>query len=356
MIERLTRLLLIAAGALVGLTVAGLIPWTQQYGFSEAFVIIIFIILGSAIGYVIGGIIGREIEGAYRALEDRLSEVAVTDIALGVVGLILGLVAAALVTTPLRFVSQPLIGLAISIGVYLGLAYTGLRVALAKRADVRRAFPRLDPGREDTTGSAPVPGPAPEPKYLDTSAVIDGRFLELMRAGLLEPPVRVPRFVLAELQTLADSADDTKRARGRRGLDLLETLRGSDHPVEVFEVDYPDQPKVDDKLMRLAAEGMGTIVTTDFNLTKVARVQDLKVVNLNEVASALRPVLLPGESLRVRVVREGKEPGQGVGYLEDGTMVVVQDGNGEVGSEAGAVVTSVLQTAAGRMIFARLEP
>jgi uncharacterized protein YacL len=356
MIERLTRLLLIAAGALVGLTVAGLIPWTQQYGFSEWFVIIIFIILGSSIGYVMGGIVGREIEGAYRALEDRLSEVAVTDIALGLLGLILGLVAAALVTIPLRFVSQPWIGLAVSIAVYIGLGYSGLRVALVKRADVRRAFPRLDPSREDPVPLAAEAQPASDPKYLDTSAVIDGRFVELMRAGLLEPPVRVPRFVLAELQTLADSADDTKRARGRRGLDLLEALRGGDHRIDVFEVDYPEQPKVDEKLMRLATDGAGAIVTTDFNLTKVARVQDLRVVNINEVASALRPVLLPGEALRVRLVREGKEPGQGVGYLEDGTMVVVQDAGGEVGSEVGAVVTSVLQTAAGRMIFSRLEP
>jgi uncharacterized protein YacL len=356
MIERLTRLLLIAAGALVGLTVAGLIPWTQQYGFSEAFVIIIFIILGSAIGYVMGGIVGREIEAAYRVLEDRLSEVAVTDIALGVVGVVVGLVAAALVTIPLRFVGQPMVNLGISVTVYVALAYTGLRVALVKRADVRRAFPRLDPSREDVAAVETVEAPAMVPKYLDTSAVIDGRFVELMRAGLLEGPVRVPRFVLAELQTLSDSADDTKRARGRRGLDLLEALRGGDHPVDVFEIDYPEQPKVDEKLMRLASEGVGVMVTTDFNLTKVARVQGLTVVNINEVASALRPVLLPGEALQVRLVREGKEAGQGVGYLEDGTMVVVQDGGSRVGSDVGAVVTSVLQTAAGRMIFARPQP
>ncbi len=354
MIERLTRLLLIAAGVLVGLTVASIIPWTQQYGFSETFVIIIFILLGSSIGYVMGGIVGREIEAAYRSFEDRLSEVAVTDITLGVVGVILGLVAAALVTIPLRFVEQPWVGLGISIVVYVAFAYSGLRIALVKRADVRRAFPRLDPDHNEDGPADTGAKPVSQPKYLDTSAVIDGRFVELMRAGLLEGPVRVPRFVLAELQTLADSADDTRRARGRRGLDLLETVRSGDHPVEVFEIDYPETPKVDEKLLRLATDGVGVMVTTDFNLTKVARVQGVHTINVNEVAAALRPVLLPGDDLRVRLVKEGKEPGQGVGYLEDGTMVVVQDGHEGVGSEVGAVVTSVLQTAGGRMIFARL--
>lgn len=352
MIVQLTRLLLMAAGALAGLAAANSIPWTQQYGFSETFVIIIFIILGSSIGYVIGGIVGREVESAYRAVENRLSQFAVTDIVLGVSGLIAGLIVAALVTLPLRFVGQPTVGLLVSIFVYAVLGYTGLRVALVKRAEVRHAFPRLDPDRVDEppAGSA---APVRIPKYLDTSAVIDGRFAELSRAGLLEGPLRVPRFVLAELQTLADSADDTRRARGRRGLDLLESLTGTDFAPEMFEIDYPELPQVDEKLMRLALDAGGVLVTTDFNLTKVARVQRLSVVNINEVAAALRPVLLPGDTVEIKVVREGKEAGQGVGYLEDGTMVVVQEGRERVGELIGAVVTSVLQTSAGRMIFAR---
>ena len=354
MIVQLTRFLLIAAGALAGLLVSNSIPWTQQYGLSETFVIIIFIILGSSIGYVVGGIVGREVESAYLAIDDRLKQVGLTDIALGTLGLIVGLVIATLATWPLRFVTQPTVGLVISVFMFLVLGYTGVRVALVKRRDLRRAFPRLDPDREDDAPGAEGSGAAARsPKYLDTSAVIDGRFVELMRADLLEGPVRVPRFVLAELQTLADSADDLKRARGRRGLDLLEAVRASEHPVDMFEVDYPEVPKVDEKLMRLAADGAGVIVTTDFNLTKVARVQGLQVINVNEVAAALRPALLPGDSLRLKVVREGKEAEQGVGYLEDGTMVVVQDGRDRIGHEIDVVVTSVLQTAAGRMVFAR---
>jgi uncharacterized protein YacL len=354
MIVQLTRFLLIAAGALAGLLVSNSIPWTQQYGLSETFVIIIFIILGSSIGYVVGGIVGREIESAYLLIDERLKQVGITDIALGTVGLVVGLVVATLATWPLRFVTQPTVGFIIGALVFLILGYTGLRIALVKRRDLRRAFPRLDPDREDDDEHALLPGGVPRtPKYLDTSAVIDGRFAELMRVGLLEAPVRVPRFVLAELQTLADSADDLKRARGRRGLDLLETMRGGDHPVDMFEVDYPEVPKVDEKLMRLAADGAGVVVTTDFNLTKVARVQGLPVINVNEVAAALRPALLPGDGLRIKVVREGKEPEQGVGYLEDGTMVVVQDGRAHLSAEIDVVVTSVLQTAGGRMVFAR---
>ena len=354
MIVQLTRLVLMASGVAAGLAAANSIPWAQQYGFPETFAIIIFIILGLSIGYVMGGIIGREVDAAYTAIEERLRELALTDILLGAAGLLIGLVVAALVTIPLRFIEQPAAGLVASILIYGALSYTGLRVALAKRRDLRRAFPRLDPARIDgpSQGNARA---VSRPKYLDTSAVIDGRFVDLMRSGLFEGPVRVPRFVLAELQTLSDSADDTRRARGRRGLDLLETLRSGEHNVEMFEVDYAELPKVDDKLMRLVGDGDGVMVTTDFNLTKVARVQGLEVINVNEVATALRPVLLPGDPIRVHIVREGKEAGQGVGYLEDGTMVVVQDGRESVGTDADVTVTSVLQTSAGRMVFAKVR-
>ncbi|MBE0417843.1 MAG: hypothetical protein IBX63_08750, partial [Coriobacteriia bacterium] len=170
----------------------------------------------------------------------------------------------------------------------------------------------------------------------------------------VEGDLRVPRFVLGELHILSDSADDTRRARGRRGLDLLSRLRDEDsRRVEVFEADYPDIPDVDNKLLRLAAETGATVLTVDHNLTSVARVRGVAVLNLNEVASAMRPNHLPGERIRLRIAKEGKEQAQGVGYLEDGTMVVVADGRDHVGGEADVEVTSVLQTSAGRMIFSR---
>jgi rRNA-processing protein FCF1 len=195
-----------------------------------------------------------------------------------------------------------------------------------------------------------------ELKVLDTSAVIDGRFVELRELGLLEGEMRVPRFVLGELHTLADSADDMRRARGRRGLDLLARLKDVESQrVEVFEADFPDIPDVDNKLLRLAAETGAVVLTVDHNLTSVARVRGVGVLNLNEVASAMRPNHLPGERIRLRVAKEGKEPGQGVGYLEDGTMVVVAEGRDRIGRDADVEVTSVLQTSAGRMIFSRFS-
>jgi len=188
---------------------------------------------------------------------------------------------------------------------------------------------------------------------LDTSAIIDGRFADVARAGALEGPLRVPRFVLMELQTLADSADDARRARGRRGLDLLTAMSQGEPQVQVLEADFPELPTVDAKLVRLALTSGGAIVTVDYNLTKVARVEGVDVINIHEVADALKPVLLPGDTLRIAVNKEGKERGQGVGYLGDGTMVVIADAAGMVGSDADVEVTSVLQTSGGRMVFAK---
>jgi uncharacterized protein YacL len=226
--------------------------------------------------------------------------------------------------------------------------YAGIRVALVKRDEFGRAFARLNaqPGEgHDEADRTPS-------KFLDTSAVIDGRVFELRRAGLLEGRMRVPRFVLAELQTLADSADEAKRSRGRRGLDLLEVARGS-QSIDTLEVDYADIHDTDAKLVRLAKDTGGVLVTADHNLSGVARIQDAGVINVNEVAAALRPSYLPGERLRLQVTREGKEAGQGVGYLQDGTMVVIQGGRELIGQEIDSEVTSVLQTTAGRMVFAR---
>jgi uncharacterized protein YacL len=230
-------------------------------------------------------------------------------------------------------------------GFYIIFAYVGVRSALIKRRDVARMLSRVAPGSETASGASM--------KVLDTSAVIDGRFAELLRAGFVEGAVRVPGFVLAELQTLADSADDLRRARGRRGLDLLAALRTGEHPVEVFSVDYPELPDVDGKLVQLARDAEATIVTVDYNLTQVARVQGVGVLNVNDLAAALKPAHLPGETIRINVAREGKEADQGVGYLSDGTMVVVHNGKPFLGEDTDVIVTSVLQTAGGRMVFAR---
>jgi uncharacterized protein YacL len=346
MIVHITRFAFAVAGAMGGFAISRIIDWTNETGYPEYFVIFIFIILFSAIGYILGGILGRELAHGLSVLEEKVSELAPIDFILGAAGIAGGMLVGFVLSQPLQYVSPRWLAATAAVAIYAMAAVVGWRLAIIKRDDIAAAFPSLS--ARQAAGSADEPQ---QIKLLDTSAIIDGRFLELVDLGVLEGDLRVPRFVLAELQTLADSADDTKRARGRRGLDLLARIR-ADESVELFEADYPDIPEVDGKLIRLAADTEGAIITVDYNLSKVAEVRGIPVVNISDVAAALKPAFLPGESLRLTVVREGKEPEQGVGYLEDGTMVVVQKGREYVGSVVDSEVTSVLQTSGGRMIFA----
>ena len=344
MIQAITRLVLVTAGLLGGYAVTRLVDWQSELGLPRYYVIFLLIILGGAVGFVLGGIIGRELTTTWSRLEERMRETAPADLLLATGGLLVGLLIAVLATQPLRLVRPEWLAVSAAILLTVGLSYAGVRVALTKRRDFAAMYPRLAPAELKTADERQL--------LLDTSAVIDGRFVELHRLGFMPGSIRVPRFVLAELQTLADSSDDIRRARGRRGLDLLASLPDESR-VTVFETDYPDTPQVDEKLMRLGVDTGSGLVTVDYNLTKVARVRGILVMNLNEVAGALRPNYLPGETIGLRVIKNGKDPDQGVGYLEDGTMVVVQSGRSLVGTDAEVEVTSVLQTSAGRMVFAR---
>jgi uncharacterized protein YacL len=344
MIQAVTRFVLVVAGMVGGYLVTQIVDWQTQLGLAPSYVIFLFIILGASIGYVLGGIIGRELGGAWQRAVVRFSELASVDIVLGTLGLVVGMVVALLASQPLNLLQPQPLALALTLTLYVVAAYAGIAIALTRRREFVALFPRLAPAELVPADERLV--------VLDTSTVIDGRFVELRRLGFMPGSLRVPRFVLAELQTLADSADDTRRARGRRGLDLLASLPTEDS-VEVFEIDYPELPAVDEKLMRLAVDTRAALSTVDYNLGKVAGVRGIPVLNLNEAAAALRPNFLPGDTLVLKIVKPGKEPTQGVGYLEDGTMVVVADGKNLVGEEAGIEVTSVLQTSAGRMIFAR---
>ncbi|MEI6171810.1 MAG: hypothetical protein WCQ45_04955 [bacterium] len=345
MFVQLTRFVMATLGALAGLSVKGLIDWDQQIGYSIPTVIILFVLLGASIGYIFGGLIGRELQRITLFFEDYLRGTSISDLLLGVFGLLVGLLIAVIISIPVRTLQPVSVSIAGQVGVYFVFAYSGMRAALVKRREVGRLTSRFFqvPGDSDMVSA----------KILDTSAVIDGRFAELLRAGFIEGSVRVPGFVLTELQTLADSADDLRRARGRRGLDLLASMKSGENAVEVFSIDYPEVADVDGKLLQLARDATATIVTVDYNLTQVARVQGLHVLNINDLAAALKPSHLPGESIRLSISREGKEVDQGVGYLADGTMVVVHDGRKLVGEDADIIVTSVLQTAGGRMVFAR---
>lgn len=191
-------------------------------------------------------------------------------------------------------------------------------------------------------------------KILDTSAIIDGRIADLCKTGFLEGVLIIPHFVLNELQKIADSSDPLRRNRGRRGLDILNKIQKENQvAVRIFDMDYEDLTEVDTKLLRLARELEAKVVTNDFNLNKVAELYGVEVLNINELSNAIKPVVLPGEEMVVHVLRDGKEYGQGIGYLEDGTMIVVEGGKNYIGLNIEILVTSVLQTSAGRMIFAK---
>jgi uncharacterized protein YacL len=226
------------------------------------------------------------------------------------------------------------------------LSFLSVLIILHLKDDFKFAIPFVELRREGT--------PGPRALLLDTSAIIDGRIADLVETRILGGTLVVPRFVLAELQQVADSADKVKRNRGRRGLDVLARLRQCPSAeVRVEDVELPGVEGVDAKLVRLARLLDARIVTTDFNLNKVAQVQGLEVINVNDVARALRPPVLQGERVSVKILRTGESPGQGVGYLEDGTMVVAEECAGKVGQQVDLVVTNVLQTSAGRLIFAR---
>jgi len=221
---------------------------------------------------------------------------------------------------------------------------------LQTKDDFRFVIPYVEFSKE-TKGARPM--------LLDTSVIVDGRIADIAETGILESETIVPRFVLTELHAIADSEDTLKRRRGRRGLDVLNRLQKCNRlDVEIVDVRVPAVEKVagvDEKLVALASHLAGRVITNDYNLNKIAQLRGVDVININDLANALKPVVLPGETMRVKVIRPGDEPGQGVGYLEDGTMVVAEQGRDHIGEEIEITVTSVLQTSAGRMIFGRLE-
>jgi uncharacterized protein YacL len=308
-----------------------------------------FLILSPVLGAIIGALLAplaqSLFEGELELVERAMERLSPAEIAGGAVGLIVGLVIAYLIKSiAFEFVSGGgKAGTYVAIVLYLIVAvfaaYLGARVG---------AKTRIVPVARSAAGSSSVP------KLVDTSAIVDGRIVEVVEAGFLDGSLIVPRFVLRELQAISDSVDPLKRTRGRRGFDVLSKLQELSS-FEISERDFADMApgNVDARLVRLAQELGAKLITNDYNLNRVAHVEGVAVLNINELANAVKPVVLPGEELRVAVVREGKEMHQGVGYLEDGTMIVVEHGRRLIGEETDVVVTSVLQTAAGRMIFAR---
>jgi uncharacterized protein YacL len=269
-------------------------------------------------------------------------------------GLVVGLVVAALLAYPLSLLPAPFSQILPFVAALL-FGYLGIMVMATRQNDI---FSLLR-DRSDERSRKKKPQPSPmgvTPVLLDTSVIIDGRIADISKTGFIEGEMLVPRFVLNELQHIADSSDALRRRRGRRGLEMLRHLQDdSVTPVRIIDRDVESVQEVDDKLVMLGKEMQAPIVTNDYNLNRVAQLQGVRVLNINELANAVKALFLPGESLEVEIIQEGKEAGQGVGYLDDGTMVVVEDGKSRIGKEVDVTVTKVLQTAAGRMLFARLE-
>jgi len=278
-------------------------------------------------------------------VRNKMRHVAVRTLAVGIVGLVVGLVISALLALPLSILPAPF-GTVMPFVAALLCSYFGVLVMVTREKEILGVLGlRLGRGRSTTKENSVL---------VDTSVIIDGRLADVSKTGFISGTLLIPRFILNELQHIADSSDGLRRNRGRRGLDMLNKLQEESLvPIRITEMDVKDVHEVDQKLIRLATELGCPIVTNDYNLNRVAKLQGIKVLNINELANAVKAVVLPGETITIRIIQEGKELGQGVGYLDDGTMVVVEDGRRHIDHEIEASVTRVLQTVAGRMIFAR---
>jgi len=306
-------------------------------------------------GGLIGTGLGLVVQTSYRRLEQQIKELPPDRLLARAVGLVLGLLIANLMLAPLFLLPIPSeFGFIKPLTAVLGsvlFAVSGMNLADTHGRSLLRL---VSPSTLESTLVAEGTLKPSKTKVLDTSCIIDGRIEGLLETGFLEGQLLVPQFVLQELQQVADASNDQKRGRGRRGLDVLNRIREA-HPNRVLinSEDYDDIPTVDAKLVKLAQELNAALLTNDYNLNKVASFQEVQVLNINDLAQAIRPAYLPGDDIDLKILKEGKEPSQGIGYLNDGTMVVVEEGRDYIGEELEVVVTGSLQTSAGRMIFAR---
>lgn len=309
----------------------------------EIVTIALMVLAGGILGYFVGWILASAIVRLVGGLDDVLARNSGLELLVIFIGLLVGLGIAALLSLGVSRV--PVVGVYLNIPVFLVCGYVTAYVAQRKAAEILRLLGvKVRPSVSGGPGS----------KVLDSSALIDGRVIDVVKAGFIDGDLIIPRFVLEELQRVADSSDPEKRVRGRRGLDFVQQLQQEmGKRVHITDTDYSDLSEVDAKLLRIAGATQAAIITTDYNLNKVARIQKVPVLNVNELANAVKSPVLPGEEIEVKILREGREHHQGVGYLDDGTMIVVEDGREMVGATVKAEVTSVLQSPSGKMIFAK---
>ncbi len=287
--------------------------------------------------------------------ERELQNIPATVIMAGSIGLIVGLIIAYLISQLLLNIPIPFVGNIMSAFLYLFLGFLGVRMGV-KNTPEMLALPAKFKNAGEKEKLEPCVEDGCKPKILDTSVIIDGRIADICKTGFVEGPLVIPEFVLEELQHIADSSDNLKRNRGRRGLDILKKIQKElEIEVIIVDTDFEDVSEVDSKLVKLAQQMNGKVVTNDFNLNKVADLQGVQVLNINDLTNSVKSIVLAGEEMDTQIIKEGKETGQGIGYLDDGTMIVVDGGRRYVGKNVAVVVTSVLQTSAGRMIFAKTK-
>lgn len=322
------------------------------------FLIFISLLFG-IIFYLVSPMIYNLIYDLIEYTEKNMKNFTIAEIIYGAVGAVIALIIMFFVARPLN--DMGLIGSIFYVLLNLLSAVIGMRIMVVKKDDINNVITSMKKANlskekisKDKKAKASQKAGKTIPKVLDTSVIIDGRIFDICETGFVEGPLVIPNFVLDELRHISDSSDSLKRTRGRRGLDILNKIQKElEIETEIWEGDFPKIPEVDAKLLKLAQTLNGKVVTNDYNLNKVAEVQGVPVLNINELSNAIKPVVIPGEEMTVEVVKDGKEASQGVAYLDDGTMIVVEGGRKYMTKTIGVIVTSVLQTAAGRMIFAR---
>lgn len=325
--------------------------YLMALGFTVYLATLIFI---PAIFGIIGGFFAPRLTHLVEEITEKtlgvLSRLSLVELAAGLFGLIAGLLVGALLGSVVSDIK--VVGPYLSLFISIFCGYLGIVLVYKKREDFANIFRMMIRGQKNAQGDKV--NNSIKQKVLDTSVIIDGRIADIYKTGFIEGELVIPNFVLEELRHISDSADPLKRNRGRRGLDIMNKLRQDfEGSIKISDIDYPEIQEVDSKLLKLAQDLKGIVLTNDFNLNKVAQLQEVQVLNINELSNAVKPMLIPGEEMTTQIVKEGKEIGQGVAYLDDGTMIVVENGRQFMNKTIDVVVTSVLQTAAGRMIFAR---
>ena len=348
MLNNIIKFSFATVGGITGITLTRTFLY-QMSGTTSEFKVAVYTVVTIAaalIFYSTGNKVIEMVMAALEKMEIFLQKLTLYELVLSSIGLIAGLVIANLVTIPIKNID--IIGAPISIVSNILFGSLGVAVAAGKKNENLFDFVKnKNMYADNASGQADL-------KILDTSVIIDGRIVDICRSGFIEGELVVPSFVLEELRHIADSQDSLKRNRGRRGLDVLNMIQKDlSFPVRIENIEVNSDSEVDSALLKLAQKLGGKVLTIDFNLNKVANFQGVSVLNINELANAVKPIALPGEEMTVQVIKDGKENGQGIGYLDDGTMIVIDGGRRHIGESLNVTVTSILQTAAGRMIFAK---